>query len=223
MKKHTPSILALMVSWGATLYALALFPDRIPLHWNFAGEVDRWGSKLETLTLPALQLLIVAVLAVWPRFDPSRRGPWKAWPLLVAATAWVLTLMQLGVLYLTWTTLQGAAPGPAASERGLRWLLVVLGLTFAVLGNYLPKAPQNWVLGVRTPWTLSSPRAWQVTHRVGGWLFLVLGLATVAAAWLWPPQMVLSAMVAALLLVTLYLTVLSWSVWRSEKSAGSKG
>ncbi|WP_287409404.1 SdpI family protein [Oceanithermus sp.] len=221
MKKYALTGLALAVSWGATLYALAVFPDRVPAHWNAAGEVDRWGSKFETLLLPALQLLIVALLAAWPRFDPSRRGPWRAWPLIVAATAWVLTLVQLGVLYLTWSTLQGVAPGPVASERGLRVLLVALGLTFALIGNYLPKAPQNWLFGVRTPWTLTSPRAWQVTNRVGGWVFIALGLGVAVAAWWWPPEWVLWGMTAALLLATLYLVVLSWAVWRAEKGAGS--
>ncbi|ADR37679.1 protein of unknown function DUF1648 [Oceanithermus profundus DSM 14977] len=215
MKRHALAVLALIVSWGATLAALAVFPDRIPAHWNAAGEVDRWGSKFEVLILPAVQLLVVAALAVWPRFDPSRRGPWRAWPLLVAATAWGLALLQLGVLYLTWTTLQGAGLN---AEGGLRALLVVLGLTFVITGNYLPKAPQNWLFGVRTPWTLSSPRAWQVANRVGGWIFIALGLAVVVAAWWWPPEWVLWGMMAALLLATAYLVWLSWAVWRQEEA-----
>ncbi len=213
MKRHSLTALALTVSWAATLAALAVFPERVPAHWNAAGEVDRWGSKFEILILPAVQLLVAGGLALWPRFDPSRRGPWRAWPLLVAATAWVLTLVQLGVLYLTWTTLQGV---PSQAEGGLRALLVVLGLTFALIGNYLPKAPQNWVFGVRTPWTLSSPRAWQATNRVGGWIFIGLGLAVVAAAWWWPPEWVLWGMMAALLLATGYLVVLSYTVWKRE-------
>ncbi len=215
MKRHALAVLALIVSWGATLAALAVFPERIPAHWNVAGEVDRWGSKFESLILPVVQLLVVAALAVWPRFDPSRRGPWRAWPLLVAATAWGLTLLQLGVLYLTWTTLKGATPH---AEGGLRGLLVVLGLTFVITGNYLPKAPQNWLFGVRTPWTLSSPRAWQVANQVGGWIFIALGLAVIAAAWWWPPEWVLGGMMAALLLATAYLVWLSWAVWRREEA-----
>lgn len=213
MKRHTLTVLALIVSWGATLAALAYFPDRVPAHWNAAGEVDRWGSKFENLILPVVQLLVVGGLAVWPRFDPSRRGPWRAWPLLVAATAWTLTLVQLGVLFLTWRTLQNAALGP---EQGLRVLLFVLGLVFVVVGNYLPKAPQNWAFGVRTPWTLSSPRAWQATNRVGGWIFIVLGLGVAVAAWWWPPEAVLWGMMAALLLATGYLVVLSYTVWKRE-------
>ena len=41
MKKYLPAALALLLSWGATLVALAVFPEHVPAHWNLAGEVDR--------------------------------------------------------------------------------------------------------------------------------------------------------------------------------------
>lgn len=46
---------------GITFYILAIvylvtqfgdLPDRVPSHFNGAGEVDRWGSKLELIILP---------------------------------------------------------------------------------------------------------------------------------------------------------------------------
>lgn len=215
MKRYTLTVLALAASWAATLAAFTVFPERVPVHWNAAGEVDRWGSKYESLLLPLIQLFIVGLLAVWPRFDPSRRGPWRSWPLLVAVTAWVLTLVQLGILYMTWSTLQS---GSSHAEAGPRVLFTALGLMFVVIGIYLPKAPQNWVFGVRTPWTLSSERSWQVTNRVGGRLFVALGLAIVVAAWWWPQPWLAWGMVSALLLATVYLMVLSYVVWKREEA-----
>lgn len=46
---------------GITFYILAIIylatqfgdlPDRVPGHFNGAGEVDRWGSKMELIILP---------------------------------------------------------------------------------------------------------------------------------------------------------------------------
>ena len=34
--------------------ALPFLPEKIPAHYNFAGEIDRWGSKYETLIFPAV-------------------------------------------------------------------------------------------------------------------------------------------------------------------------
>ncbi len=214
MTRNQATWLALLLSFGATLAAFFLFPERIPVHWNAAGEVDRWGAKYELWIIPAIQLAMVGFMAIWPRLDPLRRGEWKSWPLIVAVTAWVLTLTQLAVLYLTAVTLD--AGGLRSPEAGLKALLFAIGVVFIVLGNYLPKAPPNWVFGIRTPWTLTSPRVWQRVHRVGGWLFVVLGALTLVLAVLLPPVWALYALLVLLGLATLYLVVLSYLLWRAE-------
>ena len=47
-----------------TLIWLQFLPDRVPLHYNFAGEIDRWGSKWEYLLLPGIALLFAACLSL---------------------------------------------------------------------------------------------------------------------------------------------------------------
>ncbi len=215
MKRNLSPVLALALSWVAALWAVAVFPERIPAHWNLTGAVDRWGSKYELLIVPAVQLLLVGLLWVWPRFDPARRGEWKSWPLLVGITAWGFTLLELGILYLTRATLAGQ-PG----ELGLRGLWLGIGLFFLVIGNYLPKAPQNWVFGMRTPWTLTSRRAWAVTNRLAGWVFAALGVVLVLVALFWPGPSVAYAvlgLIGLLLASALYLTWLSYRIWREER------
>ena len=39
-----------------TVAALPFLPEKIPAHYNFAGEIDRWGSKFETLIFPAVTI-----------------------------------------------------------------------------------------------------------------------------------------------------------------------
>ena len=56
---------------------------------------------------------------------------------------------------------------------------VGFGLLFFLIGNYLPKLPQNWFFGIRTPWTLSSEVIWRKTHIVGGWLFAASGVVII--------------------------------------------
>ena len=36
---------------------LPLLPERIPAHYNLAGEIDRWGSRLEIFILPVFCLV----------------------------------------------------------------------------------------------------------------------------------------------------------------------
>ena len=48
-----------------TAVALQFMPDTIPMHSNFAGEIDRWGSKYESYIFP---LLILAITLFWHLF-----------------------------------------------------------------------------------------------------------------------------------------------------------
>ena len=61
-------------------------------------------------------------------------------------------------------------------------MLGALGVLLAVLGNFMGKIRYNYVMGVRTPWTLASERVWDRTHRVVGPLFVLWGLAVLASA-----------------------------------------
>ncbi|KOP81008.1 hypothetical protein AMS59_00755 [Lysinibacillus sp. FJAT-14745] len=51
------SILYIFVMWGK-------LPEEIPGHFNGAGEVDRWGSKIEVLILPFIGLFLWILLGL---------------------------------------------------------------------------------------------------------------------------------------------------------------
>src|SRR5205823_14905294 len=56
-------------------------------------------------------------------------------------------------------------------------ITLAAGLAIAVVGNLLPRSRPNWWFGIRTPWTLSNDRVWDRTHRLGGYVMMVSGLA----------------------------------------------
>ena len=51
-----------------TLVVLPFLPEQIPAHYNFAGEIDRWGSKYETLLFPAITILMGFFMLFFPQF-----------------------------------------------------------------------------------------------------------------------------------------------------------
>ena len=53
--------LYLILGWGQ-------FPDRIPGHYNGAGEVDRWGGKGELLLCPILSVFLYGLLTLCEKF-----------------------------------------------------------------------------------------------------------------------------------------------------------
>jgi uncharacterized membrane protein len=44
------------------------------------------------------------------------------------------------------------------------------------------QAKRNFFIGIRTPWTLSSDRVWDETHRIGSTLFIVSGILALLGA-----------------------------------------
>ena len=60
------------------MFALAAFtwddtPERLPVHWNLAGEPDRFGGKAEgLLALPIIALVTYVLLLIAPRLVAAR-------------------------------------------------------------------------------------------------------------------------------------------------------
>ena len=53
---------------------------------------------------------------------------------------------------------------------------VFVGIVFASIGFILPKCRQNYTIGIRLPWTLSSEKNWEKTHSFGGRLWVWGGI-----------------------------------------------
>lgn len=58
MKKKLAFYILMFLPLAAVLIALHFLPDQIPVHYDFDGQVTRWGSKYEALIFPAMTLLL---------------------------------------------------------------------------------------------------------------------------------------------------------------------
>ena len=166
--------------WLALLFAahsLALLvvlhgrlPDIMPLVWNSAGEVLYGINKpLGAALLPGLHLAIVLFLVVAPAVDPgalrSSTAP-RFYPTAVA-------MISAFLMYVT-AVVFAAALG--VELRVPHALLGGGGVLLALVGNYMGKVPRNYMVGIRTPWTLSSDLVWERTHRFAAPLFVTGGM-----------------------------------------------
>src|SRR5580704_1521581 len=201
------SPIAAMFLTGALCWSHA--SDRIPVHWNWRGEVDRYGGKFEgLLLLPLISLGLYFLLLVLPLFDPGKAN----YPTFAGAynlirltiTLFLSAIYAVGVLvslgyHIDMNTVIGLA----------------MGVLFIVLGNVMGKIRPNWFVGVRTPWTLSSKLSWTKTHRLAGWLFIVMGLLAIAWAVLQTAWMFI-VMMGAFGVSGVSLFVYSYLVYRKD-------
>jgi uncharacterized membrane protein len=194
----------------ATTAGLALPSDvRLPMHWNAAGAVDRWGGKWPALLFPVgFAGIVTIIFASVARFEPYREAMARSEGLIrvvwfgMIGLAWVIELMVLAVAF-HWQV----AP--------VQMLLIGMGLLFVAMGNQFGKSRPMRFVGIRTPWTLASPDVWIATHRLGGKLFVLAGLVWCAAGLLGihgPHAM--RALTAILLLAALVPAIWSYVFWR---------
>ena len=166
---------AIMVATSA--WGWSHIPDdaQIPIHWGLDGQPDGYAPKaVGLLALPALGLVISALLAIVPAIEPRRENLNRSAPAYRAV--W---LSVLGLLVVLHGAAVVAATGAGVDMAGL--VAAGVGAMFVVIGNVLGKVRSNFMFGIRTPWTLTSDRSWNRTHRLGGRLMVALGLVVVGA------------------------------------------
>jgi len=183
----------------------------LPIHWDASGNANGYASKpVALLIAPAITASVILVMLALPRIEPRRAN------LLQSVKAYSSIFLAL-VLFLA--SVHVATVSAALSDRRLHANLVTvgLGLLVAVLGNYLGKLRSNFLVGIRTPWTLSSDLSWNRTHRLAGRLLVTCGLAITALA-LVGYRSAITVAVAMLLAVALISAAYSYLVWRDERA-----
>lgn len=211
MRKWIPLVI-IVAAFIASAVVYPSLPDRVPTHWNMAGEVDDWSGRMSgAWMIPIVLVAMWALLRLLPAIDPRGSNYVKFGGAFEAIIVSVM-LFMLGVHVII---LRAGLGYPVAAERVMP---VGVGILLVVIGNLLPRARPNWFVGIRTPWTLSSDRVWEKTHRVGGRLFVIGGILIAAAGLLASDWMhwVLGVVIATCSIVVV---VYSYVEWRREKSA----
>ena len=190
---------------------------QIPIHWDAAGNPNGYASKeFGLLFVPLLSLGLTALFALIPRIEPRRSN------LSRSSRAYGVTWLSVIVLMLfiqIVTTL--VVLGYNLSVTSL--VIGGVGVMFVVMGNYLGKVRSNFMFGIRTPWTLTSERSWNRTHRLGGRLFVLFGAALVVAALLGQPGVEVAVLIGGLILVIPIVFIYSYRVWRDDPDRRAVG
>ena len=213
MRKWIP-LLIVVAGFIASAVVYSDLPERMPTHWNLAGEVDGWSPReWGAWMIPVVTALMWAMLRWLPSIDP--RG--KNYVKFGGAFEGIMISVMLFMLVLHVIALRAALGDPVAMERVVP---VAVGLLLVVIGNLLPRARPNWFVGIRTPWTLSSDRVWEKTHRLGGRLFVVGGIL-IALSTVFGTTWTRGVFIAVIVICSLGAVIYSYLEWRKEKNAAA--
>lgn len=205
---HTIITALIIASFLLGAYLYPFMPERMATHWDAAGIVNGYMSKTWGLFLmPLLSGLIFLAFLLAPRMDPLRknieqfRGHFDLFMLLFFSF-----LFYLYLLTLIW-------------NLGYRFNLIAFmapafGVIIYYTGVMMENARQNWSIGIRTAWTLSSEAVWDKTNRLAGRLFKAAGaLAALGAVF---PEYAVFLILAPVILAAVYPIIYSYREYQRE-------
>ena len=167
-KKEIPFLAIALIPFVYLIYIWNRLPEKVPMHWNGAGEIDRYGDKKELLVMLFMLVGITYfVFLIIPSIDPKQKLQNMGNKL--NNLRMILTLFMSGLAVFILYSVQQKTSNPS-------FVLAIIGLLFAFLGNYFKTIKPNYFIGIRTPWTLENEEVWKKTHLMGGKLWFVGGL-----------------------------------------------
>lgn len=173
MNTRTTTFLVLLMIIAATIVGVVLWnrlPDPMASHWGPNDEVNGYMSKFwGVFLMPLITLGMFLLFLVIPSIDPLKANIAQFRDVFNLFIALIVAFM----VYIYFLTLRWNL---GYTNFGMsKAMLPAMGILFFFVGYMLRKAKRNFFIGIRTPWTLSSDRVWDETHRLGSVLFMISG------------------------------------------------
>lgn len=208
------SFAVILTTLAISLGILCVAPSNatVPVHFHRGWIPDPFVSPVEGVIIwIGLQLGLWVLMYGLPSLRRADEGFQAS--VSVYDTTWITVTAMLGILAI------------ASMEQALGIRIAIGSLTdimmggfLIIVGNGLGKLRPNTLVGIRTPWTKSSVRVWDRTHRASGPVFILAGVVLVAAGNGMFGIPVGSYFRAGCIIVTALFSIgLSWFYWHSEQ------
>ncbi len=162
--------------------ALPFLPEKIPAHYNFAGEIDRWGSKYETLIFPLVTIGMGLFMLWMAKISAKQEEGGKNNEKIVFYTGMGLSVFfTLEHCFSIYKSFAAAESMSYAHEADInQFVCILLGISLVIMGNFMPKLRSNGIIGLRTPWSMKNDITWKKSQLFGGISFIICGALMVA-------------------------------------------
>lgn len=187
IKKGIITSLVTLIPILAGILLWEKLPEQMPIHWGVNGEADGFaGRGFAVFVLPLILLVLHWLCIIATMLDPKNKFQSKKVSGMVYWIAPILSMLVNGATYVY------------SMGKPLDMIMIVMliaGLLFVILGNYMPKCRPNHTIGFRIAWTLNDERNWNATHRLGGKVMVIGGLLLIGGAFLPKPVNVILTLI----------------------------
>jgi len=193
-------------------------PEKVAMHFDLKGNIDRYGSKTELLILTVVMIAIASViyllLPLAYKIDPKRYAADNKERL--QRMAFVISVFMSAILcLLIYSTVNGNA------KLSTKLIFSGVGLLFCFIGNYMHNIKPNYFAGFRLPWTLESEENWRKTHLLGGKLFFAGGFLIAVICLFTPAIISIIAFFVITFIIVIIPVIYSYRLYKVKKENSS--
>lgn len=213
---------AAMIPVIVTSIVLQFMPDKIPMHHDFAGNTDRWGSKTESFIFPIVILFVTLFwhLMILAFEKKAGRAETEKEQMEAKSNAKFLSIVGIsqavmfGIMhyFIMYSSYRQASLGSTKATVDIAKISCILcGILFIVLGNFMTKVKKNVVAGLRTTWSMYNDNTWRKSNRIGAICLIIAGVLTIVTT------VFANGMVSTIFLLVYVLLAAIVAVWYSKK------
>ena len=136
---------------------------------------------------------------------------------VTSMTVMILILFNALWIFFMWKAVDISNLGGNLGEIPAKLITVILCASFIPLGNIMPKAERNSLVGLRTKWSMANDRCWQQSQRFAGYAFVITGILGVMICSLLPGLWSGYALLALILGMTVICTYASYKIYRKDQ------
>jgi uncharacterized membrane protein len=198
--------LILAIPLGYLAISWAKIPEKVPMHFDLDGNVNRYGNKSELIFIVVFLSAIILFLQLLFKIDPKKESIEANKPkyrMMSLAIAAFMAFIQVEII--------GTAIN-IENTFNSNITFAAIGLLMAVLGNYMQNIKPNYFMGIRTAWTLNNEEVWRRTHLIGGKLMFYSGLGLAILLLFFSNTIAFYIFISSIILMTLSMVYISYLI-----------
>lgn len=165
-----------------TLVLLPFMPDKMPLHAGLSGEIDSMASKYTTIILSVIVILMGLLFKYIIKREAKKDTEVEnaitrnEKPLITNGITTLILLNVVSFVFIYKGFVLASSNNNLPDVNITQITNIILAVILIIMGNILPKTKMNSFIGVRTPWSRANEESWAISQRIGGKIFVVVGI-----------------------------------------------
>ncbi len=193
-------------------------PSKIAIHFDIHGNPDKYGNKKEFLFFMGIMILvsigIYLLLTNVYRIDPKKHAADNKYRLQRLAFTIVVFMAVISFMVI-YAGISGVV------RLNMRYMFAIMGLFWAIIGNYMHNIKPNYFAGFRLPWTLENEENWRKTHLLAGKLWFVGGLLITIICLIIPIKLLIPFFILILIPLIIIPAIYSYVLYKKQKTLNS--